>query len=75
MEYGESREILHRVGHLYTDPTVKEETGPRLRDRGRVAIASSGRVSLLRVRADVRLNYTQYEASLGETTQRPVGGS
>ena len=42
LEDGESREFPHRVGHLYTDPTVKEETGPRLRNRGGVATAFSG---------------------------------
>ena len=40
------------------DPTVKEETGPRRRDRKRIATASSGRFSFLRVRVDERLNYT-----------------
>ena len=58
MKDGKSREFLHGVGHWYTDPTVKVETGPPLRDRERLATASSGRVSFLRVRADVRLNYT-----------------
>lgn len=29
--------VLHRIDHLYTGPTVKEEPGPLLRDHERVA--------------------------------------
>ena len=33
--------ILHRIDHLYTSLSVKEETGPLLRDRERIATVSN----------------------------------
>ena len=46
------------VDNLYTGPTIKEKTGPRLRDRERVAVIPGSCVSFLHVRAKVRARYT-----------------
>ena len=55
MEDGENSEVLHRVDDESTNPSIREEAGPRLRDRERVATVSQAfEAVFLRVSAEVR---------------------